>query len=206
MRKGWARPVIVGSLAFIASGCAGAMQSQKVAVNSAALLNDYRREVDQFAVGQNALNADIDRRIRALDAITARLRADNDQRIGAISASDDKRASTLIQSFANPPFNDVVAQSRVLEGLEPVAASSSVRFDSSKIQALVRQLNSISQEPKFVERLEGIYSYWTSLREAYEASIAEAKSEAEATDAPNAEAHQEVVELSQETEGSSRHD
>jgi hypothetical protein len=180
------------SVATFLSGCAAETQSRRVAGSSAAMLNDYRREVDRFAAGQTALNADIDRRVRSLNAVTARLRSDNHERIGALRAIDDKHAIILVDQFSGP-LDDSSAGSRVLEDMKPRSPAESVKFDASKVQNVVKQLNNLNERPNLLARIEAIDAYWASLREAYEKSIADAAAQAQQTAPENAEAHEQVL-------------
>jgi hypothetical protein len=199
--------VVVAALLIAASvgGCASTPQSRRVAGNSAALLNDYRVEVEKFAKRQTAINADVDQRVRSMNASAARLRSDNELRVTALKAADDKNATALVDQFARTDFDVVVARSRVLNDMKPATSTKPVAFDSAKVQGVVKQLNTVKQKPDLLASFRGVQDYWESLNDTYKKSLSDTKKGTDTVTADGKTQTTELIDLANDPQGVSSH-
>lgn len=158
-------------LTTLLAGCAGQKESRLLAGQTAGLLNDYRREVDQFAQHQSTMNADNDARVRTFEDLRTRRQADTDRRIASLKAIKDERALALYQLHSATTLDQIQRDSAALKTLQPVPPSAKAIFDAAPVQALVKQLKAYQETPSIRERISGADDYYEALQTAYAASL-----------------------------------
>jgi hypothetical protein len=162
------------------AGCAGQERMRQLSGDSAAVLNDYRRELTGFTQRQNALNADNQRRIQQYAENRELSEAYVRQQLLALQVADDKAAQDIYRLLATVGAEDVLAQSPLLRASAASSPAPTISFDPATVERLTRQLNALRRSPSYWDRLQRILAYGNELREAYEKSLEGASSESQA--------------------------
>ena len=154
--------------------CAGQQNMQSLAGHSAAVVNDYRRELKAFADGQTALNADNDRRIQNFAENREMTEARVRQRVLALDVAGDKPALDAFRLFTATSASDVVAQSPLLRPRAARTPAPALVLDTAAIERLTRQLTELRRPPSFWDQVQRAIAFRSELRAAYAASLGQA--------------------------------
>lgn len=166
------------AFAALLAGCAGQGELRRLAGDSAALLNDYRREMAAFAERQTTLNADIQRRAQHYAEDRELVEGATRQQLLALDVAGDKPALDAYRLVASVSADDILAQTPLLRSAAPTASAPAVTFDTASVERVTRQLNALRQSPSYWQRVTRIIAYRDELREAYERSLGQASDEA----------------------------
>jgi hypothetical protein len=183
------RAAAIAAISLNLAACAGETESRHLSGQTAAVLNDYRRAMDDFAAGQTALNAQNDNRVLAMEGGSARARAYSAVRLAAFKTAGDSKALALYTSLTARPIDDIIKSSAILGSLNPPPASTTVSFDGTAVNAVVKQLTALGKEPDLAGRVQALLKYRQEMQDAYQETLddaakksGEADSEAKKTD------------------------
>lgn len=184
------RPIFASAaLLLLLTGCAGQVEMQHVAGKSSAILSTYRTSVRDFAAGQNALNAANESRLVQLAKMRDMRRAEIDTRVASWRLGGDDKAVERLAILSEASADEVLANA----GLDAsIAVVPALAYDSSGVDAIIKQLVELQKPVSTKQRLENLLTYGEALRDAYKTAIDKAKGDGvDAANETNASAAEE---------------
>ena len=191
-----ARKSSVMVVALMLGGCAAERTANDVASASAAILNDYRRELGAFADRQSALNRDNLREVGDLRELSAEREARIDERMLALKLAGDKTALEMYDHLSKPTGSTILGASAVLKSLQPVPAAAKVEVDTAKAASIIKQLKALQEAKPIISRIFGLVEYRRALAETYRKSLEQAEGEAKKAESESAKATGDLMKKS----------
>lgn len=165
--------VVVAALPL--AGCAGQIEMQKVAGQSATILTTYRNSVREFAAGQTALNAANEQRLDQIRAQMADREGEIANRRDSWELAGNKEALRRFGVVSKVRADDVLAD---MAPRLPTPPPTALSYDSAGTDAVLKQLVSLGKPTTPKQQLQDLVVFGTKLRERYRANLKEANDDA----------------------------
>lgn len=172
------------AIAFL-SGCAGEAEMQSVSGQTAAILNDYRSALQEFAASQSRLNATTEARLMRLGQLRETRRAEINARVDSWKLAGDDEALLQVGVISGTSAEEMLANA---SPQLPPPGLPALKYDSAEVDALIRPLIELKKPASAKRRAQQLFAYFVSADEAFHAKdLANATSATGAAEAQTAQ-------------------
>lgn len=161
-------------LLLVLSGCAGEGDVRSVSAKTAVVLSEYRDNFTRFAEQQTALNTANERRLEQLQAMrNDKLAEIQARRLGWEIAGDSASVKRL-DIISSVGVDQILAEGTLINPLPPPPPVPPVKYDPAAVNAVIAELNGLSQEIGILDRAEEWLAFGSGIREAIKNDVGKA--------------------------------
>lgn len=167
------RITIAAALSALLCGCAGEMAMRDTARESAAVLNQYRSGLSNFASEQSKLNSETLAGIQHLRDLRDERRAEIASRLTAWRLAGRKPALDEFAMLTERNADAIIASNKMLSPA-PAPAAPAVSFDAGAVNSVIKQLLLLEKPQSLADRAKTFLQFTDGVRTAMDEDVDEA--------------------------------